>query len=154
MDFKVVLTLSKDAQNKSALINNLFSDINNFVVDGKYGEGIYEYLVSLYVINPPIGYEHLHKDFIPKYTEYKLVNNKFIGKKLEIKKQFHYSIKIDGKAYSNFLKASEEENKKLLAKEILKSLSNLDKLPKKVKDFDKERFKSDMEQFFKSENLI
>lgn len=154
MEFEVALTLDKNAQSKSALINDLFRVINDFVVDGKYGEGIYQYLVSLYVINPPIGYEHLHKDFKPKYTEYKLVNNKFTGEKLEIKKQFHYSIKIDGNAYSNFVKASEEENKKFLATEILKSLSNLDALPKKVKDFDKERFKSDMEQFFKSVNLI
>jgi hypothetical protein len=36
----------------------------------------------------------------------------------------------------------------MLASAILDSLSNLDALPRKVKDFDKERFKVDMKAFF------
>ena len=47
-----------------------------------------------------------------------------------------------------------KESKRIVAVEILKSLDNLDIIPKKVKDFDKERFKADMYNFFKENNLV
>ena len=37
----------------------------------------------------------------------------------------------------------------MLSTEIEKSLSNLDGLPKKVKDFDKERFKENMKSYLR-----
>ena len=154
MEFKVVLTLENSARNKSDLINDLFNNINDFVANRKYGEGIYQYLISLYIINPPKGYEYLHKNLKPKYTDHKLINNRFTGGELEIKKQFHYSIRVDGEMYDTFIGASEEESKKLLATEILNSLSYLDKLPKKIKDFDKNKFKADIKNFFKDQELI
>ncbi|MCZ8169770.1 MAG: hypothetical protein ACK5RV_07820 [Flavobacterium sp.] len=160
MDFSLALTIDSFsigesmAQKKSVLINDLFKRINGYIKGRDYGNGIYQYLISLYVINPPKGYEHLHKDFKPKFTEYKALTNKISGEKMEIEKQFHYSVKIKGENFEEFVSANETESKKLLAQEILRSLSNLDALPKKVKDFDKERFKEDLEQFFKSEKLI
>ena len=39
-------------------------------------------------------------------------------------------------------------------KEILNSLSNLDSLPKKVKNFDKEKFRYDLRLFFEDLGLI
>lgn len=160
MDFSLALTIDSFsigesmAQKKSVLINDFFRQINAYIKGRDYGNGIYQYLVSLYVVNPPKGYEHLHKDFKPKFTEYKALTNKLSGEKMEIEKQFHYSVKIKGENFEEFVCATDEESKKILAQEILNSLSNLDALPKKVKDFDKERFKEDIEQFFKSEKLI
>jgi len=152
---KLVSTLhiDREAQKKSLLITDLFRGINDFIKNKKYGHGIYQYMISLYVINPPEGYEHLFKDFKPKFTEHKLTKNRFTGERVEIKKQFHYSIRIDGNAYSDFVKASKMKTKKILASEILKSLSNLDALPKKVKDFNRERFKSDIENYFRKIKL-
>ena len=143
-----------EAQKKSILIRELFEQINSYIKIRDYGNGVYKYLIILYVANPPKGWEHLYKDFKPKYTHYKLLTNKFTGTKLEIEKQFDYSLKINDKLFETFTNSTDEESKKLLAQEILKSLSNLDALPKKVKAFDKERFKIDMENFFKEQNLI
>jgi len=42
---------------------------------------------------------------------------------------------------------------KILAKKIIQSLSNLESLPKKVKDFDKESFEADLIDFFIMKNL-
>ena len=64
---------------------------------------------------------------------------------------FSYDVKLD---YEDFKNQSDEQNEQTLASEIMESLSNLDKLPKKVKDFDKERFKKDMEAFFEAQNLL
>lgn len=160
MEFSLALTIDShsmgesEAQKKSLLINDFFGQVNSYIKDRKYGNDIYQYLVSLYIVNPPKGYEHLHKDFKPKYTEYKALINKFSGDKMEIEKQFHYSIKVTGERFKEFVSASETESRKILAQEILNSLSNLEALPKKVKDFDKEKFKTDMQQFFKEQNLM
>ena len=56
--------------------------------------------------------------------------------------------------YDKFVTGTVEESEKILATEISNSLSNLDLLPKKIKDFDKERFRADMQQFFKEQKLL
>ncbi|RMZ59697.1 hypothetical protein D1632_08720 [Chryseobacterium nematophagum] len=73
---------------------------------------------------------------------------------LETVKQYSYDIKFDNELYDDFVSSSDEESKKLLVRKILESFEHLDKLPKKVKDFDKEKFKSDVEQFFKEHDII
>lgn len=154
MKVVLALTLDKDAQTKSRLINNLFVDLNAFVKNKDYGSGILEYLVICQIVNPPVGFEHLHKDFKPKFIEHKSLTNRITGEPLVIEKQFSYSIKINGEKFDEFIESTDEESEKLLAIEFLNSLSYLDMLPKKIKDFDKEKFKSDMEQFFKEQKII
>jgi len=154
MKFTLALTLDKDAQSKSSTIDNFFKEVGTFVQSKNYGGGIIEYFIICRVINPPIGYEHLFRDFKPKFIEHKSLINKLTGQPFVIENQFSYSIKIQSEKYKNFIEANENESRKILAFEILNSLSNLDALPKKVKDFDKEKFKSDMQEFFKEQNLL
>lgn len=141
-------------KNKSSVVYDFGKNISEYIKKLDYGEGIVEYAIKLYIVNPPSGFEHLFKDFKPKFTEHKLLTNKFTGEKLELNKYFNYSVKITGDLYNKFLIGTVEESEKILATEILKSLSNLDALPKKIKDFDKERFKADMQQFFKAQKLV
>ena len=49
---------------------------------------------------------------------------------------------------------SDTDTGRLVAKQCIASLDKLDKIPKKIKDFEKERFKTDFEQFFKQHSLI
>jgi hypothetical protein len=154
MKILLALTLDKDAQPKAAIVNNFFREIDAFIQRKNYGSGVLEYLIICRIINPPIGFEHLHKDFKPKFIELKTLTNKLTGEPLNIEKQFSYSIKVQGEKFKDFILATEIDSKKILAVEILNSLSNLDALPKKVKDFDKEKFKADIEQFFKEQNLL
>jgi len=150
MKFSVSLTIGKEAQYRSSLIYDLFHNIDEFLKTRFYGDSICKYSIIIYVVNPPSGYEHLFKDFKPKYVEYKLLTNKLTGEPLEIIKKFNYSIRIDGELYDKFSNSTDNECKRILIKEILNSFSNLDKLPKKVKDFDKKKFVSDVENFCSS----
>jgi hypothetical protein len=154
MKFTLALTLDKNVQFKYSSIIDLFKDIDKFVQSKNYGNELLECLIICKIINPPNGYEHLFKDFKPKFIELKSVTNKLTGETLLIERQFSYSIKISGELFTKFLCGTEKESKKIIAKEILNSLLNLDLLPKKVKDFNKETFKSDMDFFFKEQNLI
>jgi hypothetical protein len=75
--------------------------------------------------------------------------NVLTGELLISNKLFWFDVKIEGSNYDYFANCTEEEGKLFLASEILISLLNLDALPKKVKDFDKEKFKADMAFFLK-----
>lgn len=154
MKLTVALTLDRDAQSKGQLIIKLFSDINQFINDKSYGSGIFEYLIICQIVNPPIGYEHIFKDFRPKFIENKLMTIRLTGEPLLVEKQFSYSIKISGNNFEKFINGSDSESMKVLSREILSSFFHLDALPKKVKDFDKEQFKADMEYYFKEQKLI
>lgn len=160
MKFRISLrlfefSLSEDIhKNTERIVNELSNSMNSYLIKQDYGDSILEYEIILYVVNMPVGYEHLFKDFKPKFTEHKVLTNKHTGDTFELNKYFNYSVKITGNTYTGFVTGTEEESKKILAFEILNSLSNLDALPKKVKDFDKEKFKSDMQEFFKEQNLL
>lgn len=154
MQFSTVVTCDRNASNKSDIINELQKSINSYVNTNNYGNDIMDYFINFDITNYPDGYEHLQKKFKPKYTEHRVSVNRYTGEKMEIIKQFHYSIIIGGDLYNMFINGTREESMKIIATEIFKSFSNLDKLPKKVTDFEKEKFKSDMRFFFKCKNLL
>jgi len=140
--------------NTEKVVSELTNRINTYIGKQDYGDSILEYEIILYVVNMPKDYEHLYRGFKPKYVEHKLLTNKHTGEKFEMRKYFNYSVKIEGALYHKFISFTNDASTRILALEILKSLNNLDTLLKKVKDFDKERFKSDMEQFFRTQNLL
>ncbi|ATL49400.1 hypothetical protein COR50_20690 [Chitinophaga caeni] len=149
------ITLSETIRtNTEKVVSELTNRINTYIGKQDYGDSILEYEIILYVVNMPKDYEHLYRGFKPKYVEHKLLTNKHTGEKFEMSKYFNYSVKIEGALYHKFISFTNDESTRILALEILKSLNNLDTLLKKVKDFDKERFKSDMEQFFRTQNLL
>ena len=62
--------------------------------------------------------------------------------------------KIDFEEYDAFIAATDEEAKRTIARKVVESLSNLDRLSKKAADFDKERFKADVIRLFQEHDLL
>ncbi len=154
MNFEIVVNeLDEEISDKLPLVKELSTLTNKFYSDKFYGNGLKSLRLILILIKTKQGYEEWFKARKPKYTEHNVLET-FSGQKIEINKEFAIEYRIDNDIYDSFFKATDEKSKKILATEILNSLSNLEALPKKVKDFDKEQFKEDMEQFFKSEKLI
>jgi len=79
------------------------------------------------------------KDYIIGTGEEHIMNKLFINR-----------FNFNPDEYEEFISVSDEESKKILENKIIESLENLDKLPKKVKDFDKARFKNDLLTFLNS----
>lgn len=154
MRFKITLEIDRDADHKSRLIHELSDEIEIFLNEKEYGEDIQNYLLGCICIKTKEGYEGWYKIRKPKYTHYKKVVNRLTGEEMEISKTFENDFKIDNKLYEDFIDSSDEVSNKILAKEILNSLSNLDSLPKKVKKFDKEKFRYDFRLFFEDRGLI
>jgi hypothetical protein len=134
--------------NNTSVISALSSDLKSHFSEMEYGQDIKSYIIGIICMSPQ--FEQFYKEKKPKYTKEKEVL-KPDGIPITIEKTFEYSIKID---YESFKNATEDEARKLLAKEILVSLVVFEKLKSKIKDFDMNSFKADLEEYFKSHNLI
>lgn len=154
MNISISLIIDPMAKHKSNTIVSMSQELKVFFADRFYGEDIQDYVIGFTCVLPPEGFEHLFKKKKPVYVDDKTKKNRFTGEQERMFKLFIDSIDLDSTEYTDFVDSSDEESKRILAKKILKSLENLDKLPKKVKDFDKERFKQDMEHFFKEHDLL
>ncbi|MFV0530969.1 MAG: Imm44 family immunity protein [Flavobacteriales bacterium] len=148
MNFGITQEIDVEAQEKSSVIIFLSDTLKDYLSKRDYGQDVQNIFIGCICVKPREGYQEWFKIRKPKYKEIekiKLLDNSI----KEFKGAFSYDIKLN---FDVFVKNTDVENKKLLATEILNSLSNLEALPKKVKDFDKERFKTDMEAFFKDQN--
>ena len=135
--------------NKFGNMSNQFEkDLKEYFKHRDYGDGIKDLCIGIICTNPLPGFEQFGEPRKPKYTyEYKTYTRTWgtytVGRLLE------YSIKLDFKTFRN---ASDEEAEKILTKEIMSSLTVFDKMKKKIKDFDDELFKKDLEQYFKEKD--
>ena len=76
MNLKFVLTIDDEARPKTDLIDLMFNRISRFVKNNNYGNGVRELLISVQIINPPEGYEHMYRDIKPvSYTHLTLPTN-------------------------------------------------------------------------------
>lgn len=154
MEFGITQEVDNKSGDKSYLVQKISDNLENFLKNRSYGEDVETFLIGFVAIKTKPGYEEWYKERKPKYIDYRLTKSRLTGLPLETIKQYSYDIKFDYELYDEFVNGTEEESSKLLARKILDSFSHLDKLPKKIKDFDKEKFKSDVEEFFKSNNLL
>jgi len=147
MKFGLAITLTNEVKNKSGIIQPLSDDLEHYFENRQYGADIKTFTIGIVCISPQ--FEQFFKEKKPKYTKgVKVINPDGIPFTLE--DNFEYSIKIDFETFKN---ADEEEARKLLAKEILASLVVFEKVKSKIKDFDMDSFKADLEEYFKSHNL-
>ena len=127
---------------KRQAIKELSDAANNLVVSNDYGESIENMLVGLIVVEPV--YDDFSKPRRPRYTEHK-ETMAFGSIPIVINKTLEIEIKLD---YGQVLASEDEELKRIVASEVLNALHNL-KVPKKVTDFDKDRFVADIDGLFR-----
>lgn len=134
---------------KQVMFITSFSDeLKKHFMNKDYGNDLKE--IAIGVICVSIGFENFFKPRKPKYTkDVKKVESE--GFSYEIEKCLEYDVKLD---FATFKNSTEEENRKLLAREILSSLSVLGGMKSKIKDFETEKFKADLENYFKEKGLV
>lgn len=131
---------------KRQAIKEVSDAASNLVASNDYGESIEKMLVGLIVVEPV--YDDFSKPRRPRYTEHK--ETKAFGSiPIVIHKTLEIEIKLD---YGQVLASEEEELKRIVASEVLNALHNL-KVPKKVTDFDKDRFEADIDRLFHQKYL-
>jgi hypothetical protein len=147
MRFALTVEASEGVADKTTLIQELSNKLSDYFSDKDYGNDVIRILIGVICVAPE--FEWFSKIRKPRYKFYR----KYIRDSIEIieDRVFTFDLKID---YEDFENQTNDENRKMLALEILKSLSNLNSLPKKVKDFDKKRFKGDVIAFFDEQKLL
>lgn len=133
--------LSKDCVSKEPAINEVSEACKNFVASNYYGESIEKILIGLIAVEPI--YDAFAKPRRPRYTEHK-ETMAFGSIPIVTHKTLEIEIKLD---FEQFLIADDKELQKMVSIEVLKTLHSL-KLPKKVTDFNKERFVADLDNLF------
>ena len=147
MKISIGLQIDQGIDGKMNFVHELSERLTQFITENNYGESIKKFLIGLIGVGPQ--YDSFFMPRRPKYTEYK--EAMFDGwDPFTIEKTFECEIKLD---YAKVLESTEEEVKKIVAQSIMDYLRKL-KMPKKVTDFDKEKFIADLETYFRKEHLM
>ena len=139
--------------NKSSWIEDFSKQYLIPAFKGKYyGQDILNIAIVIILIRHLPGYEAWDQPRRPKFIDYYKVS--LMGRQLEWNKRFVIEIRFNNDVYDEFLKAGDEQSKRIIARETLKALELLDKVPKRLKDFDKERFRTDVANYYRSQGWI
>lgn len=134
---------------KFNLVYELSNSLKLYFLNKEYGGDVKNVEIGLLMVFTREGYEDWHKPKRMTYTNYKKSKHKLTGEIIVIEKTLKYEIKFSDTQLANYVGNSDNLSKVILADEIVNSVSNYDKLPRQIKDFDVERFKTDLHGFFK-----
>lgn len=154
MKFSISLRIDSEGQHKSFIIHDLSQILSAYFKDKDYGTDICDFLIGIICVKVPHGLEKLFEPKKISYVDFKVIKNKFTGESITLNKQLSFDIKMNLIDYDSFVSLNDEDSKRLIAKMILDSISNFEFLPKKVKNFNKEKYVEDLKYFFAENNLI
>lgn len=143
MDFGLAISISGIKENLYKQLVELSDMLRLYFSNKDYGSSIKVFTVGIVVFEPV--YANFFKEKIPKYYPNKS-SITHDGITIEVENAFEFEIRID---HDKFIKS--KNVKQLVASELLKSIKSL-QLPKKIKDFDKEKFMLDMGALLKENN--
>jgi len=148
MNIGLAVTITQEINSKSKIIHSLSDDLKLYFQNRNYGQGIKSLTIGIVCVSP--GFEKFFKDKKAKYTKGRK-ESIIEGIPLMEEDSFEYTVKLE---YETFKNANDKEIRKILAVEILASLVVFEKFRSKIKDFDLDHFIMDLEEYFKSQNLI
>jgi len=148
-DLKFTFCIDIKADDSSDSLSGITDELSEFVSKESYGNGISMIGIHLICVNAPSGYEIFFKVKKPEYFS-KFKYTKPSEGEITIDGYFSYEVRISQNSYKQILKGDDKEIMRILKKELLSSLDNLRKIPKEVKDFDKDKFRLKVEEYFAS----
>ena len=138
--------LDSNSNRKAELITWFSGRLTNHYSNKSFGSGLENLHIGFICTSPPPGFEDFSKARKPRFRATEKISN-LDGTTAELRNSFSYDVKLDRDQYNLFVNGSDKESLEILSKEIVLSLSNLSKLPKKVKDFDSDAFVESFAQF-------
>lgn len=147
MEFGLAI-IGNISENKSSLIVDFSDEMESYFEDKNYGHDIKSYTIGVICVSPQ--FEMFFKGKKPKYTKGKKATIQE-GVPFTLEDSFEYDIKLDFDIFNN---TTESEARKILATEIMKSISALEDFKSKIKDFDANDFKRDLDTYFKDKGYI
>lgn len=144
---KIYLTAHFDvgSYSKNNIINNLNNYFESYFKNKCYDKNLEQILVGIIAVENIQGYENWNNPRKPKYILHKKMKDPIIkDKTYEINKTYECEFRLSEDDYNKFISEPESISKIILGTYILETLSDLNYLCKKVKDFKKEEFINDL----------
>ncbi|HVH06187.1 MAG TPA: hypothetical protein VNE71_09340 [Myxococcota bacterium] len=120
-------------------------DFGTFLSDAMaedYGVGIRSFTIGIICVRSRPGYENWYRPRKPRYRKREIL--RLPGGNEELTNTFGYDIRLTDDEYDRFVTESSRAAVELISGRLTDSLSNLDALPRAVKDFDRARFEADL----------
>ena len=135
MEIGFNIVVDRDSESKRDSMKKISELMKSFFKDKDYGAINYYWIVCM-AVSPDYG--------------------KFASVSRPMFKETYHFLRLDRtrEELKGVYTSTDEEAERIIARKVADSLSYLDRLSKKAATFDKERFKSDMIQLFKDNNLI
>jgi len=131
-------------EKKATIFTNISEKLKRHFNGLNYGNDLEEILIGVICVAPE--FEKFNQLRKPKYMEFR--ESVLNGINVVEKKVYTYEIMIN---YEEFCSNNDRNNTIYLVNELLYSLKILDNLPKKIKNFDKEKFINDFEDLITSD---
>lgn len=145
MNVGIALETDVEAYGRSHLIDELSDHLTKYFSDKSYGQDIEKVDIGVICKRVRPGFEAFSKVRKPKYVEREVVDL-IGGGTREYTNVFGFDVRFEESAYKDFISANEEIAVAALLSTLMESISNLELLPKRIKNFDKEKFKTDFEK--------
>ncbi|MBI3519892.1 MAG: hypothetical protein HY062_11110 [Bacteroidetes bacterium] len=150
MKLALVRFTSIEISNESEFINDFSDKLKQHFENRNYGKDIRELVIGVICVSA--NYEPFFKVRKPGYIkDKKKIISQYTKVEYNVERLLEYDIKLDFETFKN---GTEAECRRLLAKEILNSLSVVESMKSKIKDFDLEKFKADLESYLKEQKLV
>lgn len=130
---------------RDQIILDLDKIFQDFFRNKLYSDNLENILIGVITIAYVVGYEHWYKPRKNKYTFHKVLKDPVLkDKTYEVNKTYECEFRLSEDDYNRFISEPENISKIILGTYILETLSDLNYLCKKVKDFKKEEFINDL----------
>ncbi len=143
---------------KRESLKQFSSMIQSYFSDRTYGNDIMTISISIIMVRMESGYESWFKPRRPRYISYEELRPPIGWEKCRerriIEKEYQIETRLSNDAYDKLLMANDEDSWCIFSQETMKALELLDKLPKRLKDFNKDLFRHDVRQFFMDHSLL
>jgi hypothetical protein len=146
MDFRITLSTSVGSINFKTIseFHSLWDEFNLRIKNINYGNHIKEFYIGVICVAPNFAPFNMPRKI--KYTDKQKIYVKE-GIQYILDKTLEYEIVLD---FNSYLSVKNDMQKvfQMISDIVLESLNKIDSV-KKIKDFKKESFKKDLEEFFK-----
>jgi hypothetical protein len=138
------MELDAEAERNARAVQR-FVDVLADALDQDYGADLQNFTIGLVCMRSRPAYEDWYKPRRPRFQTRQRVRL-LDGASIELANAFGYDVRLTEEEYDQFVSASPRDAVELVSAKLRNSLSALDKLPSKVKEFDRSRFQADFER--------
>lgn len=152
MDIGLSIVVDTNSTHKSSCMQYVSDLLENSLKDRDY-HVINHYWIICQAVKTIPGFERftaIPRHRFEEHSRLRNLDNTFT----DYYGVYSCGFKIDNEEYDRFIVSSDEEATRTIARKVVESLSNLDRLSKKAAGFDKERFRSDVIQLFQEHGLL